>query len=161
MLTISFLYQENLYVSRIEPHTPGKVKIRQSIIYKEIMKELNEDAEIVADKTIEESKELLEVDRKVISLGRSVISNSKVLKHEATLFPPRAKEFSAKSMEFSKEAMRHLGEAKNLKELCGIGLYEMRTVLMGAQDNITRLRESSVLDGVISWMVSKSIGCCM
>jgi len=153
---------ENFYNARIQPHTPSKVRVRQSIIYQEIMKEWKGDA----GSNIQENKDLLEVDRRIINLGRAAITKSKDVKQQVEEIPSKAKEqiqqlpskawnFGAKSLSYTKEALSHMTEARSLKDLGGIALYEVRGVLMGAQDNVAILRRSTLLDGAISWMASQ------
>ena len=117
-----------------------------------------------AGSNIQENKDLLEVDRKIINLGRAAILKSKDVKQQVEEIPSKAKEqiqqlpskawnFGAKSLSYTKEALSHMTEARSLKDLGGVALYEVRGVLMGAQDNVAILRRSALLDGAISWMV--------
>ena len=121
------------------------------------MKELNKDptANTADDgQDYKENKDLLEVDRKIIVLGQAAVSRSKDLREDMKEWPSKAKEFGAKSLAYAKEAINHLSEARSLRDLAGIGLYEIRGVLMGAQDSFDVFRKSPLLDGTISWMVS-------
>jgi len=160
---------ETFYNVRIQPHTPSKVRVRQSIIYQKIVKEWNRD--VTSEGTCEisrlhENKELLEVDRKIINLSRAAISKSKDVKHQIEQIPTMVREqveqlpskawsFGAKSVSYTKEALIHMTEARSFKDLGGITLYEVRGVLMGAQDNIAILRRSTLLDSAISWMAAQ------
>ena len=121
------------------------------------MKELNKDptADTADDgQDYKENKDLLEVDRKIIVLGQAAVSRSKDLREDMKEWPSKAKEFGGKSLAYAKEAINHLSEARSLRDLAGIGLYEIRGVLMGAQDSFDVFRKSPLLDGTISWMVS-------
>merc|ERR1712209_44160 len=65
---------ENFYNARIQPHTPSKVRVRQSIIYQEISKEWRRDpTSHVTNERLDsqQNQQLLEVDRKIINLGRA------------------------------------------------------------------------------------------
>lgn len=147
---------ENFYVARVQPHTPGKVRIRQSIIYQEIVKELRRDgAPEEGALSYLENKELLEVDRKIINLGRGAVTRSKSAKTAITQLPSKIWDFGAGSVAYTKDAFGHLSEARSLRDLAGIGMYEVRGVLMGAQDSLDVLRKSNLLDGAISWMASQ------
>lgn len=149
---------ENFYVARIQPHTPSKVRVRQSIIYHEILKELRRDAgagEVDGDLSYKENKELLEVDRKVINLGRAAVTKSKDIKQGIKEVPSKTWDAGVVTFEWSKKALGHLSEAKSIRDLAGIGLYEARSVLMEGQDRFGVLRNSTLLDGTISWMASQ------
>lgn len=149
---------ENFYNNRVQPHTPSRVRVRQSIIYQEILKELNREAgteNVDDDQSYQENKELLEVDRKIIVLGQAAITRSKDLREDMKEWPSKAKDFGGKSFTYSKEALGHLSEARSLRDMGGIVLYEVRGVLMGAQNSFDWLRKSALLDGTISWMASQ------
>lgn len=149
---------DNFYAARIQPHTPSKVRIRQSIIYHEILKELRRDAsagEEDGDLSYNENKELLEVDRKVINLGRTAVSKSKDIKEGIKEVPSKAWDAGVTTFSWTKKALGHLSEAKSIRDLAGIGLYEVRSVLMEGQDRFGVLRNSTLLDGTISWMASQ------
>jgi len=160
---------ENFYNTRIQPHTPSKVRVRQSIIYQEIVKEWKRDptSHVSNERLdIQQNQQLLEVDRKIINLGRAAILRTKNIKQQIEQIPEKTKEqleqlpsrvwsFGAKSLSYAKETLSHMSEARSLKDLGGITLYEVRGVLMGAQDNIAILRKSTLLDGAISWMAAQ------
>jgi len=160
---------ENFYNARIQPHTPSKVRVRQSIIYQEISKEWRRETnanESNESSCVQQNKELLEVDRKIINLGRAAILKVKGVKQQLEEIPQKAKEqleqlpskawsFGATSFSYTKDALSHMTEARSLKDLGGITLYEVRGVLMAAQDNIAILRRSTLLDGAISWMAAQ------
>ena len=80
-------------------------------------------------------------------------------KEQLEQLPSKAWSFGATSFSYTKEALSHMTEARSLKDLGGITLYEVRGVLMAAQDNIAILRRSTLLDGAISWMVRCYIFC--
>ena len=124
------------------------------------MKELRRDAgatEGDEDLSYKENKELLEVDRKAINLGRVAVSKSKEIKEGIKEVPSKAWDAGVSTLSWTKKALGHLSEAKSIRDLAGIGLYEVRSVLMEGQDRFGILRNSALLDGTISWMVRKTI----
>ena len=146
-----FRSQKTFYASRVQPHTPAQVRVRQSIIYQEILRDDVSGAE--KNLSYMDNKELLYVDRKIITLGRRAVSTTRYV----TLIPAKAIDVGRTSVSYTKEAFWHLSEATNLRDFAGIGLYEVRGILIGAQDYIQPLRNSTLLDGVISWMVKTII----
>ena len=82
-----------------------------------------------------------------------------MVKEQAEQLPSKAWAFGTKSVSYTKEALIHMTEARSFRDLGGITLYEVRGVLMGAQDNIAILRRSTLLDSAISWMVRISLFC--
>ena len=103
-----------------------------------------------------ENKELLEVDKKVIDLGRAAILRSDDIKQGIKEIPSKAWDAGVTTFSWTKKALGHLSEAKSIKDLAGIGLYEVRSVLMEGQDRFGVLKNSTLLDGTISWMVNEN-----
>jgi len=154
---------ENFYDARIQPYTPSKIRTRQSIIYHEIQKELRRDATSGPGDnhlSYKENKELLEVDKQLINLGRAAVSKSKDIKEDIQQLPSKAWDAGATTWSWTKQTFGHLSEAKNISDLAGIGLYEVRSVLLKGQEKFDVLRNSTLLDGAISWLASQQKSLC-
>ena len=121
------------------------------------MKELERDGDAAFEKhdlSYLEDKELLQVDRKIISLGQTAVSSSRNAKNIINEMPSKLLNLAERSYSFTKEALGHLGQAQNLRDLVGIGMYEVRRALMEAQSNHDVLQKSTLLEGGISWLVT-------
>ena len=110
-----------------------------------------------------ENKELLNIDRTFIHFGRKGATTTKYaiqLPGKATEFvvsiPSKVVEVSGKSFNYGKNVLGHISEARGVRDLGAIGLYEVRVGLMGIQENISYFKDSALLDTAMNWMVSTS-----
>jgi len=148
----------NFYVARIQPHTPNRVRVRQSIIFQEILKELKSDAgsgDGNSAVSYKENKELLELDRNVINIGRGLIFKAKDIKQDISRLPSKAWDAGATTLSWTKKTLERMSEAKTIRNLAGLGLYEVRIVLLEGQGRFDVLRNSTLLNRTISWMASQ------
>ena len=106
------------------------------------------------DLSYKENEELLEVDKRVINLGRAAVSKSKDIKEDIQQLPSKAWDAGATTLSWTKKALEHLSEARSIRDMAGIGLYEVRSVLMEGQDRFDVLRNSTLLESKVTQAVS-------